>query len=354
MRSRLWLLWLVPLLLGAGQPIDPQYLVWDSSGGPDIVAGYEVVQGWDGAEVTTTVTGLSAPLAVRTGTAYAARVRALPVDPVATQPSPWATLAADWPDVLPQITSLSEFGRTTAPLPDGEPIMATFETYAAATVNGASLSVSVPTGTQNGDLMLAAVISNNWYSLANITPPAGWTLIGSTLMPGGAAPRLAVYSRIASSEPASYAWTSAGTRMTGVIARFSGVDGTTPIESYSNTAYTTSNTTVRSATVTTTDVNQTVVNIAGSFLSSAVVTYTPPTNYTEHVDYSGGTDVGRAYIEFSSRIISSAGSTGDIDATASATLTDKHGIALVLKNSGAAAAASLVIPSRQFAHMLVR
>ena len=106
MHSRLWSLLLVPLLLGAGQPIDPRHLAWDSSGGPEIVAGYEVVQGWDGAEIGSTVTGLSVPLPVRTGTAYAARVRALPVAAGAS-PSNWATLAAEWPDVLPQITSLS-------------------------------------------------------------------------------------------------------------------------------------------------------------------------------------------------------------------------------------------------------
>ena len=123
MRSRLAALLLVPLLLGAGQPIDPQHLAWDSSGGPDIVAGYEVVQGWDGVEVGSTVIGLSVPLPARTGTAYAARVRALPVDPEA-DPSNWATLAAEWPDVLPQITSLSQLGRTTAPLPGGVQVMA--------------------------------------------------------------------------------------------------------------------------------------------------------------------------------------------------------------------------------------
>jgi hypothetical protein len=123
MRPRLWLLGLVPLLLGAGQQIDPQHLAWDSSGGPDIIAGYEVVQGWDGAEIGSTVTGLSVPLAARTGTAYAARVRALPINPGA-EPSNWATLAATWPDAIPQITSLSQLGRTTAPLPGGTPIMA--------------------------------------------------------------------------------------------------------------------------------------------------------------------------------------------------------------------------------------
>ena len=255
------------------------------------------------------------------------------------QASDWAELALTWP--------ADPIG-VWVHRPAEEPIMATFETYSSAAINGTSLTISVPSSTQNGDLMIAAIISNNWNSLANVTAPAGWTLIGSTVMPGGAAPRLAVYSRIASSEPASYAWTSGGTRMTGVIARFSGVDGTTPVESYSNTAYVTSNTTVRSAAVTTTDANQTVVNIAGSFLSTDVVTYTPPTDYTEHVDYSGGTDVGRSYIEFSSRVISSAGSTGDIDATASATLTDKHGIALVI-NDAAATASIVPILMRQYA-----
>jgi hypothetical protein len=151
MRSRLWSLLLVPLLLGAGQPIDPRTLAWDSSGGPDIVAGYEVVQSWDGTEATSTVTGLSVPLAARTGTAYAARVRALPVDPGAYDPSPWSTLAAEWPDAIAQITSLSQLGRTTAPLPGEGQVMAVAGVGSVITVDASaasgSTSITIPDGT---------------------------------------------------------------------------------------------------------------------------------------------------------------------------------------------------------------
>ena len=178
MRSRLWSLLLVPLLLGAGQPIDPRTLAWDSSGGPDIVAGYEVVQGWDGAEIGSTVTGLSVPLPARTGTAYAARVRALPVGP-GTEPSNWATLAATWPDVLPQITSLSQLGRTTAPLPSGVQVMAiafvnanasnntaaatTIASGALATTTGNAIFVAISAYSSNGTVTGVADTAGNTY-----------------------------------------------------------------------------------------------------------------------------------------------------------------------------------------------
>lgn len=62
--------------------------------------------------------------------------------------------------------------------------------------SGSTVVVPVPTGTQNGDLMIAIVNATG----AIITPPAGWTEIVSQSDTRG-------YSRVASSEPASYTWT---------------------------------------------------------------------------------------------------------------------------------------------------
>lgn len=62
-------------------------------------------------------------------------------------------------------------------------------------------------------------------------------------------------------------------------------------------------------------------------------------------------------IEVSDYVYASSGATGDIDATASASTTAKHGIAVALNPAVAAAGGippHLLIPRRSFQHMLVR
>lgn len=87
----------------------------------------------------------------------------------------------------------------------------------AHTGNAASASVVVvvPTGTANGDVMVASIQAP---STRTITPPAGWILLqtesGNTLS-------AAVYWRVASSEPADYTWTfSASGGNNGTIVTF--------------------------------------------------------------------------------------------------------------------------------------
>jgi hypothetical protein len=159
-----------------------------------------------------------------------------------------------------------------------------------------------------------------------------------------------VYRKIASSESGTYTWSFPSSRVVCTISAFSGVDTTDPIDSYSSTAYVENNATVRSASVTTTRAEQLVVNFA-MLSQTTQLTFTPPTDFTEHHEYGGN----RCWTELSTREFASAGATGNIDATMSAASILKHGIALVLKNA-TAAAASLVPRSRasRFAHLLAR
>jgi hypothetical protein len=68
---------------------------------------------------------------------------------------------------------------------------------------GTTVVIPVPTGTQDGDMMIAAV---TFASGASITVPSGWTLINSHTTFSRAT---LTYYRVASSEPASYTWTIA-------------------------------------------------------------------------------------------------------------------------------------------------
>ncbi|TMC36976.1 MAG: glycosyltransferase family 2 protein, partial [Chloroflexi bacterium] len=91
--------------------------------------------------------------------------------------------------------------------------------YRSSAANSASASTSltlnVPTGVQNGDVMIAVVST----SANTVSTPSGWnTLARSATM--------ATFYRVASSEPASYSFTDGGasTNWAGIIDAYSGVD----------------------------------------------------------------------------------------------------------------------------------
>ncbi len=83
------------------------------------------------------------------------------------------------------------------------------------------MTISKPSGTAEGDVLVAAMNTNT--SLAHsITPPSGWTQVGIT---ASAATRFGVWQKIAGpSEPADYTWTTSGninSASPGAILRYS-------------------------------------------------------------------------------------------------------------------------------------
>ena len=96
------------------------------------------------------------------------------------------------------------------------------------TVGSAHPTVPGITGITDGDLVLLAV---SWDATATINTPSGWTPVG-TAQVNGTDNSIAVFHKLAESEPASYTFTALfGSTQTGTIAvcAFSGVDPTTPI-----------------------------------------------------------------------------------------------------------------------------
>ena len=92
-----------------------------------------------------------------------------------------------------------------------------------------SVTITVPSGTVSGDVLVAAIAFNG-SSATTINAPAGWNLILSNS--NGATHTLATYYHVAGgSEPASYTFTlgTAGLRITGGMARYTGVDTSNPI-----------------------------------------------------------------------------------------------------------------------------
>lgn len=117
-------------------------------------------------------------------------------------------------------TSYTDLGAATS----GSPI---YETGATASNNGTNLVVSTPTGTADGDLLLAVVSGENHG--ASLSAPAGWTQIFQGTSPSNFV--MAVWYRVASSEPATRTFSSTISHaMNGAIIRYSGADQTTPID----------------------------------------------------------------------------------------------------------------------------
>ncbi len=99
----------------------------------------------------------------------------------------------------------------------------------------ASLVISKPASTTNGDVMIAHVSASSTAQGAGVTvsAPPGWTTVRDT--PNGSSLRGATYSKVAgASEPASYTFTlSAPAAAAGGIASYTGVDTSAPVEASS-------------------------------------------------------------------------------------------------------------------------
>lgn len=107
------------------------------------------------------------------------------------------------------------------------------------TVTTTSVTVSMPAGTTDGDLLVAVV---NALGTPTITAPAGWTLVET--VDAGSTMRSAVYHKTASSEPASWTWTlSPAARRWGYVAAYTSWDtgAASPVLA-EGTAYTSSGT----------------------------------------------------------------------------------------------------------------
>ena len=179
-------------------------------------------------------------------------------------------------------------------------------TTAVQNTSATTISVNVPAGTTNGDLMIllvcSAIGSNTW------TTPSGWTLWSPTTNANGRA----IYYRTASSEPASYTITQSGSTNSNAYIltyRNAAIDvmGTFPT-SAANPAI--------APSITTTE-NNAVVFFYIASPNVASCTYTTPTNFTPLVSESDATAPSSAIF---TRVQATAGATGTASSTASSGL----------------------------------
>ncbi|PPD57305.1 tandem-95 repeat protein [Dehalogenimonas etheniformans] len=99
------------------------------------------------------------------------------------------------------------------------------------------LGIAKPAGTAPGDFLLACIVNMTDYTHLSVTPPVGWTLIGTTL---SGPTRVTTFYRFAGTSPGTdpdtYSFTI-GTatyqyedHATGTIVRYTGIDTTNPVD----------------------------------------------------------------------------------------------------------------------------
>ena len=210
-----------------------------------------------------------------------------------------------------------------------------FQFVAAAhydSASSASAVVTKPTGTADNDILFALV--KRITATDPSTVPTGWAQIGK--LSGGAAPNW-LYWKLAASEGADYTWGWAAAERTGVtIAAYrDGFSTAAPIDVVSATAYVTSDTINRAASMLVTAVNSPLIFFC-SVHDPSSRTHTPPTvpaTFAEDVD-TGNTD-SRMSREIASVVWTGSGATGNMDATISVATADKRAFAVALNPAAA-------------------
>jgi hypothetical protein len=128
-----------------------------------------------------------------------------------------------------------------------------YESDSTATSPGsgdADVTLTKPSGTASGDLLIAHIVVTNGTDVA---PPDGtWTPISEVT--NGSTYDAAFWKVAGGSEPADYTFgnTSSGDRAAGAMCRISGADGTTPVNAAGSNSYTGDSAADESPSVTTT------------------------------------------------------------------------------------------------------
>lgn len=168
---------------------------------------------------------------------------------------------------------------------------------------GSSLTINTPTGTANGDVLVAHIIVAPAGNV--ITAPSGWTQI--MRRDSSQSISTVTYWKLASSsEPSNYTWTfGTSGEASGGIAGYIGVNSTTPIDA-SNVQYNASTSTVSNAGVTTTAANDKII-LAVSI--TVPTTVNVPTGFTQEWSTTSSTSTTS---EMSDETFTTTGATGTI------------------------------------------
>lgn len=201
--------------------------------------------------------------------------------------------------------------------------------------SSSSVVINKPTGTVDGDVMLAIIDIND--ASATITAPSGWTLLDS-VNSGGLTAKIATYYKVASSEGSSYTWSfSVTNRNAGAIVSFSGVDTGSPVDVHNSQLDTDLNTSFQFASMTTSNANEMAVGLV-SFDDVTARTFTEPSGYSESIDQNVGSGCQIVY-----KIFSSAGATGGQTGTISSGTANLVAFHVALKEASVASSSTTIL-----------
>lgn len=195
--------------------------------------------------------------------------------------------------------TLSTVGGTIAGLGGGAAASFVAATADADGNNSMSMfTAAVPTGVQDGDLLLAAVAHQ---ATRTVTPPAGWTLVAGAVAGGN--PDLRVYKKTASGEAGSYGFGLSAASFGGLVVlafRDADVDASAVASTDTDGSGN-----ITTPTVTTTAANDILVAFV-SANGAAPYTFTPPGSMTERAEGSARF----INVSGSTEVIAAAGATG--------------------------------------------
>lgn len=192
-----------------------------------------------------------------------------------------------------------------------------------------SASVSVPTGVANDDVLVACCFArHSSSSTPAIDTPSGWTLVATaTGADGSVYWRTSCFRKVASSESGSYTFEgTTNAYYVATVGAYRGIDTSAVVNVYSNDGYVTSGYALRAGSVTPT-VSPTYLVFLGGWKNSFSTTVTPPTDFTERIDYSSSL---RDSVTLADREYTTTDATGSIDGTISRTTVMKHAFLLAL------------------------
>ncbi|MDP2648034.1 MAG: hypothetical protein Q8P35_02235 [Candidatus Yanofskybacteria bacterium] len=217
-----------------------------------------------------------------------------------------------------------------------------------------SISIDVPAGVQENDLLLAIlVLTDGIQGTPDLgqTAPAGWTAIHSA----GGVPNVAVlvYRKIAgASEPSSYTFEfrddtpqSIDVGGVGMMLAYRGVDTTTPIDAFEGLHQVNIGTTLTAPSVTSTVNNTRNIVIYGWDVGNGVGTVTLPSGYAERAAIQSIIVLGTSRGLVADKNQEAAGASGAQDATHNNVSTDGVGFQVALTPAGGASSTTLTLGS---------
>ena len=196
----------------------------------------------------------------------------------------------------------------------GVTVVGSTSAYSSTAVTSATLSA--PSGTAAGDVLIASITADLNPSMASV--PAGWTPIVNALSINSSstsgARAFAYYHIVGAADPATYAWNlSAAVKWGGGITGYRGVDNTTPLDSSVATALDTTYTATSITAPAITTASNGAMLIGGVACDCAAPVVSPPAGWTERWEAAGG-----QIAELADAAQATAGSTGTATWTFSA------------------------------------